>query len=77
MPSRDSSRLKTPINEDRYASSTGLELNEGYSEDKNRHSDERDPTIVGPDDPDDPVKDSFTINKVAWILHDSQLLTQQ
>jgi hypothetical protein len=65
MPLRDSARLKTLINEDRYASSTGLELNEGYSEDKNRHSDEKDPTIVGRDDPDDPMKDSFTIHKDA------------
>jgi hypothetical protein len=39
MPFRGLDRLKTLINEDRYASSTGLELNEGYSEDKNRHSD--------------------------------------
>ncbi|KAJ6038477.1 hypothetical protein N7499_004425 [Penicillium canescens] len=77
MPCRDSARLKTLVNEDRYASSTGLELNEGYPGDKNRHPDEKDPTTVGWNDPDDRAKDSFTIHKDAWIPHDSQLLTQQ
>ncbi|KAJ5766026.1 uncharacterized protein N7511_003642 [Penicillium nucicola] len=66
IPSRDSASLKTLIDEDRYASSTGLESNEAFS-DKDR-PDEKDSTLVEWDGPDDPEKPTNFSPAKKWFI---------
>jgi hypothetical protein len=68
-PSRDSASTKTLIDKDRYASIVNLERYAGDSEKKDQTSYENVSIIVCWDGANDPVRDPFTIHKVAFILN--------